>query len=259
MKKLMGLLSVSLLSLSLISCGNSDSQSDMDSSTENSIANSNRSSVKRVNSNKYQKRKISISNQFPKKGDYQEQDGVVTTYLTSLVDIPDISSGGLKLTNIQYFSTLVGKLYSQEISNYISSGTKAVFDKNSSESEKGNYAVVLFLETDLTNTTDQTVQYNGLSGDSGGENDWTTSANNNQIIREDTSYTDDTNVSIQSGKTIEDKDLTIVLSTGKTATEAVSKIPSGTLNIKTAAIQDSDYNEIGSGQAIKLKFPHQND
>lgn len=252
-KQLIGISVTVLATLTLTACGsNSNKESSSSSSSESGT-----SKPTIFNENPYAKHKISNGNGFPKSGDYRVQDGVTTAFLTKLIDIPSYEDSGLKFTNMQYWSTLSGKLNSdqvQEIAGY-SDDQRAVFDDSSSDLKTAKYIVALTLETDITNTTDQTLTFDSLSGYSDGSYDWTVSSNNSQIERNDVIFDDQTGVDVQGNKTVEDKDLTIILATGKTAKEALAKIPSGTLNIKTAGVEDSDYNQMGGNKVIQLKLP----
>lgn len=206
-----------------------------------------------VPNNPYATKKVQSDNPFPKKGDYQFSEGLAGTYLADLENIPDYSSSGLDFTNTQYTVVAMGPLSSdQKFTDFYNE--KALFDKESSDLANGRYVVIAHFETDIANSSPDTLNFFGFSSFSDGKDDWIIPGNK-QIDPSDVALRDDTSGEIQAGKTIEDKKMDIILSSGLTIQEAVSKIPEGALTIKTSGIEDSNYQDIGGERAIDLKMP----
>lgn len=195
--------------------------------------------------------------QFPKKGDYSIQDGVQGTFLTDLIDIEDYSTNGLVFTNTQYNTMLLGPLHPEEMSDmfYTYEDTaKALFDESHDDIFVNTYAVILSLETDIENTSDETLRFDSFSGYMGGEYDWIIPGNK-QIDRQQIIYQDASSIEVQAGTMVEDIPFMILLSTGSTPEDAVNKIPQGQLTIKTAGVSTLNYDQLGGERTINLDLP----
>ncbi|WP_057808782.1 hypothetical protein [Furfurilactobacillus siliginis] len=114
--------------------------------------------------------------------------------------------------------------------------------------------IVMTLETDITNTSSKTLEFDGMGGYAGGDYGWVIPGNK-QI---DTRDIDDSTIGqkVQAHKTVEDKDLHVVLSSGKTLKVALKKIPEGTLKIKTAGVSDDSMKQLGGNRVVEMKLPH---
>jgi len=292
MKKIAMFSMVVLGSLLLVGCGNSNSTSGKSSSAASSsssksssvtITNSDistlqdgtadsliKSDYKKYassmsksyvkNSDPYHKKRISTKNTQPKKGDYQisTSQGLEMTYLSNLIDIPDQDIKGLKLLNTQYWLSSFDRISKSTLDRIVSSSddTKPVFNSDNDTIKDGDAVVTVTVETDFKNTTDQTLTYDGLSGYSGGDYDFTT-PDGKQFDREKVLYIDDTSgVEVQAGKTVEDKDLIIVLASGKDLKTALAKIPNTYLQVKTAGAETKDYDQIDGTRTLKLNLNH---
>lgn len=197
----------------------------------------------------------------PKKGQWTSinDQGVIITYLTNMTDIPDQNINGLKLFNTQYWTAGFDNASKEMIDNLgagSTDDTKPVFNKEDDE-VTGNEAVIFtVVETDFKNTSDQTLTFDGLTGYAGGEYDFST-PDGKQVDRESIFYNDDTaSQEVQAGKTVEDKDLIIVLATGKTLKEAYNKINQNTLTIRPAGVSNDNQDQYTDGMLdhIDLKI-----
>ncbi|AYJ38160.1 hypothetical protein [Lactiplantibacillus paraplantarum] len=290
MRKIIMVSSVLLGGLLLAGCGNSSASSKGSSSTVKSSSSSNikitnsdisnlqdgtadsltKSNYKKYasslvnsysrDSDDYHKKHISNSNTNPKKGDYQisVKNGLEMTYLSNLIDIPDQNIKGLKLFNTQYWLSSIDKISKSSLNQIVSGSddTKPVFNSDNDTIKDGDAVVMVTVETDFKNTTDQTLSYDGLSGYAGGDYDFTT-PDGKQFDREKVLYNDETaDVDVQAGKTVEDKDMIIILATGKNLKAALNKIPNTYLQIKTAGAETKDYDQIDGTRTIKLNLKH---
>ena len=189
---------------------------------------------------------------YPKKGQWTSKNdqGVIMTYLTDMKDVPNQDINGLKLFNTQYW-TVGFDSASQEMIDNLGSGsmdeTRPVFNKEDDKFTVNDAVIFTVVETDFKNTSDQTLTYDGLTGYAGGEYDFST-PDGNQINRDDIFYNDDTaDQEVQAGKTVEDKDLIIVLATGRTLKEAYNKINQNTLTIRPAGVSNENQDQYTDG------------
>lgn len=211
---------------------------------------------------KFHKQYVKKEPSFPKKGQWTSENdqGVILTYLADIADVPDQNINGMKVSNTQYWTAAIDRASYDMIEN-LGGGSldevKPVFNKDDDEIT-GNEAVIFtVVETDFKNTSDQTLSYDGFSGYAGGEYDFST-PDGNQIDRENVLYNDDTtDQEVQSGKTVEDKSMVIVLSTGKDLKEAYNKIDQNTLTIRPAGVSNEDQDQYTDGALdhidLKLK------
>ena len=188
----------------------------------------------------------------PKKGQWTSinDHGVIMTYLTDITNIPDQNINGLKLFNTQYWTAAFDSA-SQEMVDNLGSGsmddTKPVFNKDGDKFEVNDAVIFTVVETDFKNTSDQTLTYDGFSGYAGGEYDFSM-PDGKQISRDDIFHSDDTmDQEVQSGKTVEDKDMIIVLAIGRTLKEAYAKINQNTLTIHPAGASNDDQKQYTDG------------
>ncbi|WP_260202351.1 hypothetical protein [Lactiplantibacillus pentosus] len=212
------------------------------------------------NSDTYHKKHISNSNTNPTRGDYQisVKNGLEITYLSGLINIPDQNIKGLKLFNTQYWLSSIDRISKSSLNQivYGSDDTKPVFNSDNDTIKDGDAVVMVTVETDFKNTTDQTLSYDGLSGYAGGDYDFTT-PDGKQFDREKVLYNDETaDVDVQAGKTVEDKDMIIVLASGNNLKAALAKVPNTYLQIKTAGAETKDYDQIDGTRTIKLNLKH---
>ncbi|MEJ6358184.1 hypothetical protein WJM93_12730 [Lactiplantibacillus plantarum] len=208
----------------------------------------------------YHKKHISNSNTHFKKGDYQifEKNGVEMTYLSDLNDIPDQNISGLKLFNTQYWLSSIDRISKSSLDHLASNdgGAKPVFNSDNDTIKSGDAVVMLTVQTDFKNTTDETLSYDGLAGYAGGDYDFTTS-DGKQFDRDKVLYDDDTkSVEVQAGKTVEDKNLIIILATGRDLKAALTKIPNTYLQVKTAGASTKDYDQLDGTRILKLNLKH---
>ncbi|MGA3439185.1 hypothetical protein ACA574_13320 [Lactiplantibacillus plantarum] len=290
MRKIIMASSVLLGGLLLAGCGNSSASSKSSSSTVKSSSSSNikitnsdisnlqdgtadsltKSNYKKYassliksyskDSDTYHKKHISNSNTNPTRGDYQisVKNGLEMTYLSDLINIPDQNIKGLKLFNTQYWLSSIDKVSKSSLNQIVpdSDDTKPVFNSDNDTIKDGDAVVMVTVETDFKNTTDQTLSYDGLSGYAGGDYDFTT-PDGKQFDREKVLYNDETaDVDVQAGKTVEDKDMIIVLASGKNLKTALAKVPNTYLQIKTAGAETKDYDQIDGTRTIKLNLKH---
>ncbi|GEN48905.1 hypothetical protein [Ligilactobacillus pobuzihii] len=189
---------------------------------------------------------------YPKKGQWTSKNdqGVIMTYLADMKNISDQNINGLKLFNTQYWTAGFDSA-SQEMIDNLGSGsmdeTRPVFNKEGDEFVANDAVIFTVVETDFKNTSDQTLTYDGLTGYAGGEYDFST-PDGKQINRDDIFYSDDTaDQEVQAGNTVEDKDLIIVLATGRTLKEAYNKINQNTLTIHPAGVSNEDQDQYTDG------------
>lgn len=202
----------------------------------------------------FHKKEISTKNTHPKKGNWKIYDskGIEETFLTNLHTLNNQNIEGLQLYNTQYWTYSIDHASNTLIKGLENSDESTpLFNKPGTKIKSGDAIILLNLETDFKNTTDKTITYDGLSGYSGGDYDFT--VDGKQYDRSDVMYTDETvSQEIQAGKKVEDKDMVICLSSGKTLKDAYKKIPNSKLNIKTAAITNSDGEMLGDPRTIEL-------
>lgn len=248
-------LSIPLLSLSLTACG---------SSKTNEASNSSKSSTSKMASKKPKKlhdkfhlRKVSQNDTTPKKGDWiQSSEGMRATNLTDLQNIPNQEVHGMKLFNTQYEVIALEKLPADNEFNSIQPGAKTVFPNNGKfpKSLTGKTIIMLHIESDFQNTTNKPLNYDGLSGYSGGNFDWTTD-NGVQIDHSELEISDDTNsLTVQPHKTVQDKSMDAILCYGNDVQDAYKKINSKHLTIKTAGVSTEKESQLGGIRTLKLNI-----
>lgn len=262
--KMLKMLGITLFSsVVLVGCSNNETQGESKSSSieqeTGQVSTTSSSTIEIIPEteapNPYALNEITDATNF-KKGDFLIYEGSQETYLTDLIDIDDFSSNGLNFFNTQYGASLVGPFQPGELTDmfFVMGDEKAIFDESQTELSEATYIVTLFMETDITNTSEETLSFDGFSGYFGGEYDWTIPTNI-QVDRDNVVYRDDSHVDVQAGNTVEDIPFMVLLATGKTPEEAVGKIPTGELVIKTAGISNENMDQLGGDRTIVFDLP----